>query len=276
MALYIQTNAASISAQKNLSLNQSKLHTTFARLSSGYRINTAADDAAGLAISDKMVMQIRSMSVAERNANDGISMAQTGEAALGEITNILTRMRELATQAANATLGSTDRTYVKTEFQQLQNEIVRIQQATVFNGQALIASTANASATSFQIGTGTGAENQISFNRNGVKLSASNTTNVGVASAGAAKTAMSVIDSTLQVVSTRRSQYGAAMNRLEVAVSSLQTMRLNLSAANSRIRDVDVAEETSQLSRTQVLVQAGTAVLAQANMTPQSALGLLR
>lgn len=275
MALYIQTNIASLTSQKNLARSQGALAGSFNKLSSGFRVNTAADDAAGLAVSEKMKMQIRSMSVAERNANDAISMAQTAEAALGEITNVMGRMRELATQAANASLVTEDRDFVKTEFKQLQSEITRIQTSTKFNSQQVITSAASTSA-NFQVGADNAADNRISFNRNGVVVTASYTASVGVSTAANAQAAMTQIDASLKQVSTKRSTFGVMMNRMETAVSNLQTSRLNISAANSRIRDVDVAEETALMSRNQVLTQAGAAVLAQANQSPQVALSLLR
>ncbi len=280
MALYIQTNLSSLVAQKNLNKAQASLATNFNKLSSGFRINTAADDAAGLAVSEKMKMQIRSMAVAERNANDGISMAQVAEAALGEVTNILSRMRELSTQAASGSLGSVDRSYLNTEFTQLKSEISRIQSSTKFNGVTVIASTGTTGAptttsTAFQIGADNSLDNRISMNLNGVCLSATLAT-VTVLSAGAAQAAMTTLDNSLKSVSEKRATFGAVMNRLDVSVANLQTMRTNLSAANSRIRDVDVAEETAALSRNQVLTQAGAAVLAQANQSPQVAMGLLR
>jgi flagellin len=275
MALYIQTNTASLASQNNLARSQAALASSFNKLSSGYRVNTAADDAAGLAVSEKMKMQIRSMNVAERNANDGISMAQTAEGALGEITNVMGRMRELATQAANASLVTADRAYVATEFKQLQSEITRIQTSTKFNGQTMITSGA-ASAASFQIGADNAADNRISFDRNGVVVTASYTASVSVSSAANAQAAMTQIDASLQQVSTKRSTFGVMMNRMSTAVSNLQTTRLNISAANSRIVDVDVAAETATMSKNQVLTQAGAAVLAQANQTPQTALSLLR
>ena len=275
MALYINTNVASESAQKNLGANQSKLAVSFARLSSGLRINSAKDDAAGLAISESLKSQIRSFNVAERNASDGISMAQTAEGALGEVHDILGRMRELATQAANGSLTSTDRGFLQTEFSSLQDEITRIQGSAKFNGRSLVGST---SATiTLQVGLSNTASDQIAVTLGGVSLAtiAGNSTALTGTTASGALSALSTIDTAIGNVSTARATFGAAMNRLETAQSSIQTMRLNLSAANSRIRDVDVAAETSALSRNQVLTQAGVSVLAQANQLPQLAFGLL-
>jgi flagellin len=275
MALFINSNVASESAQKNLGANQAKLAVSFARLSSGLRINSAKDDAAGLAISESLKSQIRSFNVAERNASDGISMAQTGEGALGEVHDILGRMRELATQAANGSLTSADRGFLQTEFASLQDEITRIQGSAKFNGRALVSSTAET--ITLQVGLSNTASDQISVTLGGVSLAtiAGGSTVLSGSTASGALSALSTIDTAIGNVSTARATFGAAMNRLETAQSSIQTMRLNLSAANSRIRDVDVAQETSSLSRNQVLTQAGVSVLAQANQLPQLAFGLL-
>jgi flagellin len=275
MALYINTNVASESAQKNLGANQAKLQSSFARLSSGLRINSAKDDAAGLAISESLKSQIRSFNVAERNAGDGISMAQTAEGSLGEVHGILGRMRELAVQASNGPLTATDRGFLQTEFSSLQSEITRIQGSAKFNGKQLLGSTANT--ITLQVGLNDASSDQIQVQLGGVSLAAI-TGSAALLSGSTednALAALSTIDTAIGNVSTARSTFGAAMNRLEVAQSSIQTMRLNLSAANSRIADVDVASETAQLSRNQVLTQAGISVLAQANQLPQLAFGLL-
>ena len=274
MALYIQTNVASMQAQKNLAFNQAALSKSFSRLSSGYRINSAADDAAGLGISENMSAQIRSYTVAERNANDGISLAQTAEGALGEIHGILGRMRELAVQGSNGSLTSTDRTYLETEFDSLQAEIGRIQQSSKFNTRALIAT--GASSITFQVGLNNTASDQIAVNFGSITLqSVASTASLAGATTGLALSAIGAIDAAITTVSTARSRFGAVMNRLQVATSNIQTARLNLSAAHSRIKDVDVAEETATMSKNQVLTQAGAAVLAQANQLPQLAFGLL-
>jgi len=273
LALYIQTNIASLQAQKNLLGNQEKLQRSFNRLSSGFRINTAADDAAGLAISESMKAQIRSYNVAERNAADGISMAQTAEGALGEVHNILGRMRELSVQSSNGTLTSTDRGFLQTEFASLQAEIGRIQESAKFNGIQLIGT--SAATINLQVGLNATTSDQIAFTTGGLSLSAVLAASIGGASAGSALASLSLIDDAITSVSTSRSKFGAAMNRLDVASSNIQTMRLNLSAANSRIRDVDVAAETLALLRNQVLTQAGISVLAQANQLPQLAFGLI-
>jgi len=276
MALFIQTNVSSMEAQKNLGYNQSQLQLSFNRLSSGFRINSAKDDAAGLAISENLKSQIRSFTVAERNAGDGISMAQTAEGSLGEVHNILGRMRELAVQASNGSLTGTDRGFLQTEFSQLQQEITRIQGSAKFNGKQLLGSTANT--ITLQVGLQALSSDQIKVTLGGVSLATISGSGVALSGSteASALSSLSTIDTAISNVSTARSSFGAAMNRLEVAQSNIQTMRLNLSAANSRIRDVDVASETSQMSRNQVLSQAGLSVLAQANQLPQLALGLLQ
>jgi len=275
MALSIQTNVASLSAQKNLSDSQKSLSTSFNRLSSGLRINSAKDDAAGMALSESMRMQIRSYNVTERNANDGISMSQTAEGALGEVSNVLGRLRELATQGANGSLSSSDRAYLQTEFTSLQAEVSRILTSTKFNGNQLLGT--NASALKFQVGINNTTADRISLTFGGISLASmvANTTKVS-GSAGNSQAALGVIDLALTKVSTARARFGAAMNRFDITSSNIQTARLNLSAAASRIRDVDIAEETASLSRNQVLATAGVSVLAQANASPQLALGLLR
>ncbi|HTV21377.1 MAG TPA: flagellin [Polyangiaceae bacterium] len=275
MGIYINTNVPSLEAQKNLGYNQQQLQVSFNRLSSGLRINSAKDDAAGLAISESLKSQIRSFTVAERNASDGISMAQTAEGALGEVHGILGRMRELAVQSANGSLTDTDRGFLQTEFSQLQAEITRIQGSARFNGRALVGSTAET--ITLQVGLDDTVSDQIQVTLGGVSLASisGNSTVISGSTASGALASLSTIDTAIISVSTARATFGAAMNRLEVAQSSIQTMRLNLSAANSRIRDVDVATETSVLSRNQVLSQAGVSVLAQANQLPTLALNLM-
>ena len=275
MALVIQTNVASLQAQKNLSTAQNSLGLSFNRLSSGNRINSAKDDAAGLAISESMRNQVRSFTVAERNANDAVSMAQTAEGALGEVGNIIGRMRELAVQGANGSLLSADRDYLQTEFTQMQAEVKRILTSTKFNGKALITS-ADQGSVAFQVGINNTGDDRINISFGGIKLQSL----TGVArvnsGAGNARTAIDTIDSALTKVSTARARFGAAMNRFEITTSNIQTARLNVAAAASRIKDVDVASEAASLSKNQVLTQAATSVLAQANSSPQSALMLIR
>jgi flagellin len=276
MALVINTNVASLQAQKNLSSSTGMLAKSFERLSSGFRINSASDDAAGLAISESLRSQTRSMVVAERNANSGISMVNTAESGLGEVSDMLVRMRELAVQASNGSMNTNDRANIDTEFQQLTSEIDRVANTTEFNGTELLSGAATT--VDFQVGIGTSADDRISVNFGGLDAS---TLGIGASSVtGAtsanAQTAITAIDSALDTVSSSRATFGAATNRLQVAVSNTQTIRTNLEAANSRIRDVDVAEETSSMARSQVLQQAGAAMLAQANQAPQLAMSLLR
>jgi flagellin len=272
MAIYINTNVASLQAQRNLGMSQSALASSFNKLSSGYRINSAADDAAGL---ESMKNQIRSFTVAERNANDGVSMAQTAEGALGSVTDIIGRMRELATQGSNGSLQASDRDYLQTEFKSLQSEIKRIMTSTKFNGQQVVAS--GASTVDFQVGINNTAADRITVTFGGVDLAAVATTTTTLSGAASnSQTALDTLDTGLTNVSTARARFGAVMNRFQTVTSNIETVRLNLSAANSRIRDVDVAAETATLSRNQVLTQAATSILAQANASPQAALGLLR
>jgi flagellin len=276
MALYIQTNTASLDAQRNLAATQKNLATNFARLSSGYRINSASDDAAGLGISENMGAQIRSYSVAERNTNNGISMAQTAEGALSQMGGMLQRLRELSVQSSNGDLTSTDRGFLDTEFQSLKGEIDRISQSTKYNSQALLSGVANT--ITFQVGINNSTNDQISISFGGVDLTSLgiNASVVSGATAASAQAAITAVDTAIASVSTARSKFGASINRMEVTVANIQSMRTNLSAANSRIKDTDIAEETAAMSRNQVLSQAGAAILAQANQSPQLALGLLR
>jgi flagellin len=292
MALDIQTNLASLQAQQNVAKNTTALQASYQKLSSGLRVNSAADDAAGLAISENMKAQIRSYTVAQRNAADGTSMSQTAEGALGQIHDILGRMRELAMQGSNGTLGSTDQTNLNNEFRSLQDEVGRIQDSTQFNGIKLIASTSGGTqdpaSVSLQVGLGgnvgaTGSDT-ISVNFNGMDLSGL----IGAYATGAttggatlstetdAQAALATIDTAIQTVSTNRAAFGAATNRLNYASNTIQTMSSNLTAANGRIVDVDVASETAVMSRNQVLSQAGISVLAQANQLPQMAFSLLK
>ena len=276
MALFIQTNTSSLEAQKNLVANQNNLTKSFNRLSSGFRINSAADDAAGLAISEGMKSQIRSYSVAERNAADGISMAQTAEGALGEVHGVLGRMRELSIQGSNGTLTSTDRGYIQAEFAALKSEIGRIQGSAKFNNRLLV--NATGSTIKLQVGLNNTASDQIDITVGGMQLTAllATGTTLGGTTASSALSAIATIDAAISAVSTQRSKFGSIMNRLEVATNNIQTMRLNISSANSRIPDVDVAYETSMMSKNQVLTQSGVSILAQANQLPQMAAGLLR
>jgi len=252
------------------------------RLSSGLRINSAKDDAAGLAVTDGMTSQIRGMTVAVRNANDGISMAQTAESALGTITDTLQRMRDLAVQSANrGAVSSDDADKMQTEYSQLQAEIKRIAENTEFNGKKILnGSMVNAN---FQVGAGTSTNNQISINvstvtgMSGVKSAIAASMSIGGSGGSAgARSAIDAIDAAIKKIDTVRSTLGAAQNRFTMTISNLQSSIENQSAARSRIQDADFAQETSNMSRQQILQQAGTAMLAQANQSNQSVLSLLR
>jgi flagellin len=279
MALSIKTNVESLGAQRNLNQTQKSLAANFGRLSSGLRINTAADDAAGLAISERLKSQIRSMSQAERNANDGISLLQTAEGAMNENSGLLIRMRELAMQSATDTVGTAEKALLQTEFNELRSEIGRIASVTQFNGVNLLDGTQ--SQFNFQVGIGTTASDTISasmvqLSTSAYGASASDLTTLSISAASTAQAALTTIDTAIADTSRSRSTLGSVQNRLQVTIANLQSTRENLSAANSRIRDVDVAEESSALTRNNILLQAGISVLSQANQSPQAALSLLR
>ncbi|KAI5916104.1 flagellin domain-containing protein [Thauera sp. 2A1] len=281
MAQTINTNVASLNAQRNLSASQSSLGTTLQRLSSGLRVNSAKDDAAGLAIADRMNTQVRGMNVAVRNANDGISLAQTAEGAMGKIGDNLQRMRELAVQSANDTNSADDRTMLDSEFKQLAEENDRIIKNTKFNGQELLTGAGGDSGTfTFQVGANTSGDNQISITTTDI-AGAMTTATVGSSAtlgtdASGARDAMDAVDAAMKEVNKARANFGASQNRFDAVISNLQVASENQSAARGRIVDADFATETANLSRTQILQQAGTAMLAQANSLPQNVLSLLR
>ncbi len=280
MAISVLTNVASLNAQRNLNATQNSLSSSIARLSSGMRINNASDDAAGLGISENLKADLRSLSQASRNANDGVSMSQVAEGSMNEMQGIVTRMRELSIQSANQTLGSTERGYIQTEFGQLRNEINRISNVTEFNGQKLIDGSASAGLT-FQVGIQNTADDRISMSITRLTASTLGSTSLHIASASLstatnAQASINVFDKAIEQLSTARAKVGAVQNRMQVTISNLSVAHENLSAANSRIRDVDVASETSQLTKSQILSQAGLAVLSQANQLPNAALSLLR
>ncbi|MBD9362034.1 flagellin domain-containing protein [Methylomonas fluvii] len=283
MAMVINTNVGSLNSQRFLNKTNDSLATSMERLSSGLRINSAKDDAAGLAISDKMTSQIRGMTVAVRNANDGISMAQTAESGMGAITDTLQRMRDLAVQAANrAAVSGSDRDKLQTEFKQLGLEIKRIIQNTEFNGKKIL--NGSLAGANFQVGANTTTDNQVSVTVSNLEKVNSLSALFGAAGysigSGAAsakvRSAISAIDSAIKKIDTFRSTLGAIQNRFTTTVANLQSSIENQSAARSRILDTDFATETSNLSKTQILQQAGTAMLAQANQSGQSVLSLLR
>jgi flagellin len=271
----INTNLASLTAQRNLNTSQSSLSTSMQRLSSGLRVNSAKDDAAGLAIAERMNAQARGMNVAIRNANDAISMAQTAEGAIGKLTDMAQRMRELAVQSANATNDdATDRVYLDAEYQQLALEITRTIDATVFNGKFILAG--DAGTLSFQVGANSADKVDLTT----VDLSGDATitavTGGDITSAANADTAMDSIDTMLNTLALERANYGAAQNRFEAIISVLQVSAENQTAARGRIMDADFAAETANLSRAQILQQAGNAMVAQANQLPQQVLRLLQ
>jgi flagellin len=274
MAQTINTNVAALTAQRNINNTQSSLSTSMERLSSGLRVNSAKDDAAGIAIASRMEAQVRGQNVAIRNANDAISLSQTAEGGIGKVTDMLQRMRELAVQAGNATNTTADRGNLDAEFQALNQEVTRTIGATRFNGISVIGG--GAGTQTFQVG-----ENSVDrvsvITRN---LSADGTiTSVAataITSADAASTAMVAIDNALSTANVERAQYGAAQNRFEAIIATLQVASTNNAASRGRIMDADFAAETANLSRAQILQQAGTAMMAQANQMPQQVLQLLR
>ncbi|MCB1908287.1 MAG: flagellin FliC [Rhodocyclaceae bacterium] len=274
MAAIINTNIQSLNAQRNLSMTQTSLATSLQRLSSGLRVNSAKDDAAGLAIATRMTAQSRGMTVAIRNANDAISLTQTAEGALGQIKDHLLRMRDIAVQSASHTNPTSERASLEAEYDQLQAEISRIGQQTTFNGLKILDS--NAGAQTFQIGANGGETISVTTTAiSGGAVSSATAAASTVSSAGGASAAIATIDAAIDKVNTDRATYGAAQVRFEGVVSMLQISRENQEAAASRIMDADFAAETASLTRAQILQQAGTAMLAQANALPQNVLSLL-
>ncbi|HET7792384.1 MAG TPA: flagellin [Rhizobacter sp.] len=272
----INTNLASLNAQRNLSTSQGSLAVAMQRLSSGLRVNSAKDDAAGLAIAERMNAQVRGMNVAARNANDGISLSQTAEGALGKIGDALQRMRELAVQSANGTNNSQDRDNLQAEFAQLTEEVSRIVTGTKFNGTVLFDGTAGPF--TFQVGAGTDATDTITMSS--VDLTAVVAGVQAQLISGTDNTlplaAITELDNSIMSVTTARAGFGAAQNRFDSVIGSLQVFAENLSAARGRIMDADFAAETAALSRAQILQQAGNAMVAQANQLPQQVLTLLQ
>jgi flagellin len=273
MAQVINTNVASLNAQRNLNSSQSALRTSLQRLSSGLRVNSAKDDAAGLGIAEKMSAQSRGMTVAARNANDGISLAQTAEGGLAVISTHLQRMRELATQAASGQYDSDNLASLDKEFQALQDEIARIGTATTFNGKQILGAD---NTMSFQIGAGTSTDNVIAVTTVASDMSTGVVDGLAVATAAGATAAMEAIDDALNTVSDARAGLGALQSRFEGVVTQLESQNENIQAARSRIMDTDYAAETANLSRAQILQQAGTAMLAQANQSGSNILSLLQ
>jgi flagellin len=276
MSLSIRTNISSLNAQRNLSTTQSLLDSSMSKLSSGMRITKAGDDAAGLGISTNLEAQIRSYNQATRNANDGVSLIQTAEGALNATTNILTRLRELAMQSASDGIGNTERGYIQNEVAALTSELGRNAGAAEFNGTKLLDGTTSATALEFQVGIRNDDTNdRISVNTIDATATALGVNDLDLGTKADAQTALDTLDTALASVSSQRAVFGAAGNRFDAAIQNIQTFAESLTAANSRIRDVDVAQETSNLSRAQILAQAGISVLGQANQMPQMALKLL-
>ncbi|MFN9331213.1 MAG: flagellin [Planctomycetota bacterium] len=275
MGLRVNSNIASLNAQRSLSQTTDKLQANFRRLSTGLRISTASDDAAGLAISERFRGQIRSTAQAIRNAQDGISLTQTGEGALNEVSSILIRMRELAIQSSNGTVSGADRATLNEEFGDLIEEIDRIAKSTTFNGVSLLDGTG--STITFQVGVGTTAGvDTIQLSTSDTLASTLGLSSLDIGSTGFPTVAISTLDLAINSVSRVRGELGAAPNRLTTTIANLQIQSENLSAAESRIRDVDVAVETAALTRNSILQQAAISILSQANTQPQAALQLLQ
>ncbi len=284
MSIVVNTNIASLNAQRNLANSQSSLNTSLQRLSSGLRVNSAKDDAAGLAISEGLTSAIRGGNQAVRNANDGISVGQTAEGALGQISNNLQRIREIAVQASNGSVSDTNRSQLQLEVDQLTQEISRIVQTTQFNGTNLLS---GASTITFQVGYSGSADNQVSVSTtnlaqngsaglNAYSGSLTATGTINITTSGGASAALANLDADIKQVTNIRSQFGAVQNRFDAVVSNLNNYVENLTASQSRIIDTDYASETANFSKAQILQQAGTAILKQANNLGQSALTLLQ
>jgi len=283
----INTNLISLNAQRNLNASQSSLATSMQRLSSGLRVNSAKDDAAGMAIAERMNAQVRGMNVAVRNANDGVSLAQTAEGALGKVADSLQRMRELAVQARNATNSDDDKDSLDKEFGELAKEVQRVLGGTTFNGQAVLGT--DAGAQTFQVGANTTTNDSIDITTTDMTADTTVTAVAGTDNTGAGRavidntadataiaTVIDNLDAALDTVNTERSTMGASQSRFEAVISNLQVQSENQTAARSRIMDADFAAETANLSRSQILQQAGNAMVAQANQQPQQVLALLR
>ena len=275
MGISVVTNVASLQAQRNLGKTTNNLNKSIERLSSGLRINRAADDAARSAISSQMSMLERGLKQADRNANDNISLIQTAEGALNEVGGIISRMRELAVQASNeGTMDTTERGYLAQEFTLLQSELDRIVNVTEYNGQKLVDGTISGGI-DFQVGMNNTANDRITMS-----IATTTTTGLSIdtdslATASQAQAAITALDTALATVNTERASLGATQNRLQMTISNLGNMYENMAASNSRLKDVDVAEESANMAAQQILSQAGTSMLAQANQLPQSALSLI-
>lgn len=279
MALVVNTNVSSLNAQRNLMGTSDALSTSLQRLSSGLRVNSAADDAAGIAVAEGLTSIIRGNDVAMRNANDGISVGQTAEGALAQVTKNLQRIREISVQASNGGINDTQRGNLQSEVDQLTQEISRTIQTTQFNGQALLSASGTLT---FQVGASGQGDNQVTLQTAeltaiaGYAADLTATGSVDVSTSAAASAAISSLDNAISTVMTQRSTFGSVQNRFKAVVANLANYNENLKSARSRITDADFASETAELTRNQILQQAGTAILAQANSLPQQALTLLR
>jgi flagellin len=291
MAQTINTNVMSLTAQRNLNQSQGTLATSMQRLSSGLRVNSAKDDAAGLAIAERMNTQVRGMNVAIRNANDGISMAQTAEGGMAEIGSMLQRMRELAVQSSNGTNSADDRSNLDAEFQALNSEIGRIAETTQFNGISVLNTTGTAAVAAssgvsavaavdativFQVGANTSTGNTLSISLQGIeRLEATSGVAHNITTVSSTTSSITAIDSMIDDITSARADFGAVQSRFESAINNLQIGMENQSAARGRIMDADFAVETANMTRSQILQQAGNAMVSQANSSPQSVLQLL-
>jgi flagellin len=277
MGLRINTNVASLNAQRNLGSTRINLNRSLEKLSSGQRINRAGDDAAGLAISENLKAQIKGLGQAERNAEDGVSLVQIAEGALGEVSNILIRLRELSVQAASDTIGTTERKFLNVEFEQLTSEVDRIANSTEFNRVPLL----NGTGSVFDIQIGTRNDpisDRLTFDASSadVNVAALGLNLASVSDKISAQNSLTSIDQAIISVSGIRADFGALQNRLQSTVNNIQVSIENLSSANSRVRDTDVAAETAELTKQNILMQAGTSVLSQANSSTNSALSLIQ
>ena len=272
----ITTNVASLNAQRNMVTNSREMQKSMSQLSTGSRITKAGDDAAGLAISENLKAQIRSYGQASRNANDGISMIQTAEQGMGEVSNIVTRLRELGIQSASDTIGDKERGFIQKEVDALKSEVQRVAESTTFGSRKLLDGTGGV----YDIHIGTGANEKTDWIAYDASVSNATTDNLGIAdldfsSKDGARSGLSALDSAQQAVNGSRATLGAMQNRLSSSIDVIGTMNENMSAANSRIRDTDVAASSSEMARNNIMLQATTATLAQANQLPQLALKLI-
>jgi flagellin len=278
MAMVVNSNLSSLNALNNLNSTNKSLSDTFGRISSGLRINKAADDAAGLAVAENLDAGVRSLGMAKRNANDGIAVIQVAESATNEVANVLKRMRELAVQSSSETLESTERAYIQTEYTQLASEIDRIADVTEFNGIELTSRADGSSVLNVQVGMYNTTDDRVAVTMGNLSTGASGMNisgSVSLNTSASAQAAISKLDEALDTVNTYRSSYGAVQNRLESGIRSLDTYSENLKAAESQIRDADFAHEAAEMSKQQIMQQAGTAILAQANQINQGAVRLI-